>query len=197
LLRVLQEQEFERLGGTKAIRVNVRLVAATHRDLERMVAEGQFRGALYYRLKVFPLVLPLRERRADIPQLVRHFTNRFARRMGRRIDVFPAEVMDALVHYPWPGNIRELENLIERAVILSPGPTLQISLGELKLPAVSAEALPDDPVTLAEVEREHVLSVLRATNWVVGGPNGAAVRLGLTRSTFYRMMKKLSISRIA
>ena len=149
-------------------------------------------------LKVFPLVLPpLRERRADIPQLVRHFTNRFARRMGRRIDIFPAEVMDALVNYPWPGNIRELENLIERAVILSPGPTLQISLGELTLPAKSVEGPPEEPVTLAEVEREHVLSVLRSTNWVVGGPNGAAVRLGLTRSTFYRMMKKLSISRIA
>jgi formate hydrogenlyase transcriptional activator len=198
LLRVLQEQEFERLGGTKPIRVDMRLVAATHRDLERMVADGRFRGDLYYRLKVFPLVLPpLRERRADIPQLVRHFTNRFARRMGRRIDIFPAEVMDALVIYPWPGNIRELENLIERAVILSPGPALQISLGELKLPAKSVEGPPEEPVTLAEVEREHVLSVLRATNWVVGGPNGAAVRLGLTRSTFYRMMKKLGISRIA
>ena len=198
LLRVLQEQEFERLGSTKPTRVNVRLVAATHRDLERMVADGRFRGDLYYRLKVFPLVLPpLRERRADIPQLVRHFTNRFARRMGRRIDIFPAEVMDALVNYPWPGNIRELENLIERAVILSPGPTLQISLGELTLPAKSVEGPPEEPVTLAEVEREHVLSVLRSTNWVVGGPNGAAVRLGLTRSTFYRMMKKLSISRIA
>jgi formate hydrogenlyase transcriptional activator len=197
LLRVLQEQEFERLGGTRAIRVNVRLVAATHRDLERMVADGRFRGDLYYRLNVFPLLLPpLRERREDIPQLVRHFTHRFARRMGRHIETIPARTMDALVKYTWPGNIRELENLIERAVILSPGPTLRVALGELK-PPLPADGRAGAPVTLADAEREHVLGALRASNWVVGGPHGAAARLGLTRSTFYRMMKKLDIARTA
>src|SRR5262249_11187400 len=133
LLRVLQEQEFERLGGTKTVRVDVRQVAATNRDLAAMVAEGRFRGDLYYRLNVFPVVLPpLRERRDDIPRLVSHFTQRFARRMGRRIEAIPTEVMDALVRYPWPGNVRELQNVIERAVILSPGPSLQVPLGDLQ-----------------------------------------------------------------
>ena len=133
LLRVLQEQEFERLGSTRTVRVDVRLVAATNRDLAQMVADGEFRNDLYYRLNVFPVVLPpLRERRDDIPRLVRHFAQKVARRMGRRIETIPAEAMDALVQYPWPGNVRELENVIERAVILSPGPTLQINLGELK-----------------------------------------------------------------
>jgi formate hydrogenlyase transcriptional activator len=197
LLRVLQEREFERLGGTRSLRVDVRLVVATHRDLERMVADGRFREDLYYRLNVFPLVLPpLRERREDIPLLVRHFTRRFARRMGRRIETVPAEALEALVRYPWPGNIRELENLIERAVILSPGPELQVPLGELR-PRAAPAAPPPAPVTLAHAEREHVLAALRAANWVVGGPNGAAARLGLTRSTFYRMLKKLQISRTA
>jgi len=133
LLRVLQEQEFERLGGTKTINVDVRLVAATNRDLAAMVAEGRFRSDLYYRLNVFPLVLPpLRERPDDIPRLVRHFTQRFARRMGRRIETIPSVVLEALVRHPWPGNIRELQNVIERAAILSPGPTLQVPLGDLK-----------------------------------------------------------------
>ena len=133
LLRVLQEQEFERLGSTRTVRVDVRLVAATNRDLAQMAANGQFRNDLYYRLNVFPVVLPpLRERRDDIPRLVRHFAQKVARRMGRRIETIPAEAMDALVQYPWPGNIRELENVIERAVILSPGPALQINLGELQ-----------------------------------------------------------------
>ena len=132
LLRVLQEQEFERLGGTKTIKVDVRLVAATHRDLAKMVADGRFREDLYYRLNVFPLLLPpLRERRDDIPRLVRHFTQRFARRMGRRIETIPSAVLDALVRYPWPGNVRELQNVIERAVILSPGASLQVPLGDL------------------------------------------------------------------
>src|SRR5262249_59684903 len=126
LLRVLQEQEFERLGSTRTLRVDVRLVAATNRDLARMVADGRFRSDLYYRLNVFPLVLPpLRERPDDIPRLVRHFTQRFARRMGRRIETIPSTVLEALVHYAWPGNVRELQNVIERAVILSPGPSLQ------------------------------------------------------------------------
>ena len=139
LLRVLQEQEFERLGGTKTIKVDVRLVAATNRDLAAMVADGRFRSDLYYRLNVFPLVLPpLRERRDDIPPLVRHFTQRFARRMGRRIETIPSAVMEALVRYPWPGNIRELQNVIERAVILSPGSSLQVPLGDLQPAATQA-----------------------------------------------------------
>src|SRR5207248_10420422 len=132
LLRVLQEQEFERLGGTKTLEVDVRLVAATHRDLAKMVADGRFREDLYYRLNVFPVVLPpLRERPDDVPRLVRHFTQKFARRMGRRLETIPSEVMDALARYPWPGNVRELQNVIERAVILSPGTTLRVPLGDL------------------------------------------------------------------
>src|SRR5438128_8017688 len=140
LLRVLQEQEFERLGSTRTIRVDVRLVTATNRDLGQMAASGQYRNDLYYRLNVFPVVLPpLRERREDIPRLVRHFAQKVARRMGRHIETIPAEAMDALVRYPWPGNIRELENVIERAVILSPGPALQINLGELKVRGQKSE----------------------------------------------------------
>jgi formate hydrogenlyase transcriptional activator len=133
LLRVLQEQEFEHLGSTRTIKVDVRLVAATNRDLARMVADGRFRADLYYRLNVFPLVIPpLRERRDDIPQLVRHFTQHFARRIGRRIEAIPAAIMDALASYSWPGNVRELQNVIERAVILSHGPALQVPLGDLQ-----------------------------------------------------------------
>jgi formate hydrogenlyase transcriptional activator len=184
LLRVLQEQEFERLGSTKTIRVDVRLVAATHRDLSRMVADGRFRADLYYRLNVFPLVLPpLRERRDDIPRLVRHFTQRFARRMGRRIETIPAAVMDALAGYPWPGNVRELQNVIERAVILSPGLSLQVPLSDLQPAATPAPAPTAAAVTLADAEREHLLGALRETGWVVGGPKGAAARLGMKRTT--------------
>jgi formate hydrogenlyase transcriptional activator len=198
LLRVLQEQEFERLGATRTVRVDVRLVAATNRDLVQMVAEGRFRSDLYYRLNVFPLLVPpLRERADDIPRLVRHFTQRFARRMGRQIETIPSEVMHALVRYPWPGNIRELQNVIERAVILSPGPSLQAPLGELQ----PARALANEPtaeaVTLADAEKEHILGVLRETSWVVGGPEGAASRLGMRRSTLQWKMKKLGISRRA
>jgi formate hydrogenlyase transcriptional activator len=196
LLRVLQEHEFERLGSTRTIHVDVRLVAATNRDLSQMVADGKFRDDLYYRLNVFPVNLPpLRERRDDIPHLVRHFVHRFARRMGRPIETIPAETMAALVRYPWPGNIRELENLIERAVILSPGSTLHVSAGELK-PAVSVAELPSgDAATLADAERTHILSALRETNWVVAGPGGAATRLGLKRSNLQWKMKKLGIFR--
>ncbi len=224
LLRVLQEQEFERLGGTKTIKVDVRLVAATHRDLAKMVADGCFRQDLYYRLNVFPVVLPpLRERPDDIPRLVRHFTQQFARRMGRQIETIPAAVMDALVRYPWPGNARELQNVIERAVILSPGPSLQVPPGDLQpattqapVPAAANEAsaasapLTKDPavfpaqgtpkpetqpVTLADAEREHILAALGETGWVLGGPKGAAARLGMKRSLLYWKMKKLGISR--
>lgn len=196
LLRVLQEQEFERLGGTKTIKVDVRLVAATHRDLAKMVADGCFRHDLYYRLNVFPVVLPpLRERREDIPRLVRHFTQQFARRMGRRIETIPSAVMEALVRYPWPGNVRELQNVIERAVILSPGPSLQVPPGDLQPAATQAPVPTAAAVTLADTEREHILSALRETGWVVGGPKGAAARLGMKRSLLYWKMKKLGISR--
>jgi formate hydrogenlyase transcriptional activator len=221
LLRVLQEQEFERLGSTKTIRVDVRLVAATNRDLGQMAASGAFRNDLYYRLNVFPVLLPpLRDRRDDIPRLVRHFAQKAARRMGRRIETIPADAMDALTQYPWPGNIRELESVIERAVILSSGPELQISINELRPLSVSpasrgegatSSATPllsgqeggarsgngssDDPVTLANAEREHILSVLRQTRWVLGGPNGAAARLAIKRTTLQSKMKKLGIVR--
>jgi formate hydrogenlyase transcriptional activator len=196
LLRVLQEQEFERLGGTKTIKVDVRLVAATHRDLARLVADGRFREDLYYRLNVFPLVLPpLRERRDDIPRLVRHFTQRFARRMGRRIETIPTAVMDALVRYPWPGNIRELQNVIERAVILSPGPSLQVPPADLQPPPTQPRASAAAPSTLADAERDHILGVLRETGWVLSGPEGAAARLGMKRTTLQSKMKKLGISR--
>ncbi len=201
LLRVLQEQEFERLGSTKTIKVDVRLVAATNRDLAAMVADGCFRSDLYYRLNVFPLVLPpLRERSDDIQPLVRHFTQRFARRMGRRIEAIPSAVMEALVRYPWPGNIRELQNVIERAVILSPSSSLQVPLGDLQ-PAITQAPAPTAPaptapaLTLADAEREHILGTLRETGWVVGGPKGAAARLGMKRSMLYWKMKKLGISR--
>jgi formate hydrogenlyase transcriptional activator len=195
LLRVLQEQEFERLGSTRTIRVDVRLIAATNRDLGQMVAEGHFRGDLYYRLNVFPIVLPrLRDRPDDIPRLVRHFTQRFARRMGRRIESIPTATMEALTHYPWPGNVRELQNVIERAVILSPGKSLQVPFGDLQLPAETSEPC-ESAVTLTEAERAHILNALRETGWVVGGPKGAAARLGMKRSTLQWKMKRLGISK--
>ena len=196
LLRVLQEQEFERLGGTKTIKVDVRLTAATHRDLAKMVADGRFREDLYYRLNVFPVVLPpLRERPDDIPRLVRHFTQRFARRMGRRIETIPSAVMEALVRYAWPGNVRELQNVIERAVILSPGTTLQVPLGDLGPAATDVPVPAAAVVTLADAEREHILAALRDSGWVLGGPKGAAARLGMKRSTLHWKIKKLGISR--
>ncbi len=203
LLRVLQEQEFERLGGIKTIRVNVRLVAATNCDLARMVAEGRFRSDLYYRLNVFPIAVPtLRERPEDIPRLVRHFTQRFARRMGRRIESIPSATMDALVHYPWPGNVRELQNIVERAVILSPGPTLQVPLADLHaVPAPTQRGTAPiatpiaAPITLVDAERKHIVEALVATGWVVGGPRGAAARLGMKRSTLQKKLQKLGIAR--
>jgi formate hydrogenlyase transcriptional activator len=196
LLRVLQEQEFERLGSTKTIRVRVRLVAATNRDLQRMVQDGQFRNDLYYRLNVFPIVLPpLRERQDDIPRLVRHFTQKFARRMGRRIETIPADAMDALVRYPWPGNIRELENIIERAVILSPSAELQVPLMDLRPVALPTEGPGDDHGSFADAQRDHILRVLGEAEWVLGGPQGAAARLGMKRTTLQSKMKKLGILR--
>ncbi len=195
LLRVLQEQEFERLGSTRTVRVDVRLVAATNRDLAQMAVHGQFRNDLYYRLNVFPVILPpLRERREDIPRLVRHFAQKVARRMGRQIETVPTEAMDALVAYPWPGNVRELENVVERAVILSPGPTLHINRDDLKT-AAAAELPSGAAVTLADAERDHIIGVLRETGWVLGGPNGAAARLAMKRTTLQSKMKKLGISR--
>ena len=197
LLRVLQEQEFERLGGTRTIKVNVRLVAATNCDLARMVADKAFRSDLYYRLNVFPLVLPpLRERPDDIPRLARHFTRRFARRMHRHIDTVPSSVMEALVRYPWPGNVRELQNVIERAVILSRGSELQVPSSDLEVVPLRVDAgTAPAAITLTDAEREHIISALDATRWVVGGPKGAAVRLGMKRSTLHKKMQKLGISR--
>jgi formate hydrogenlyase transcriptional activator len=192
LLRVLQEQEFERLGSTQTIRVDVRLVAATNRDLAEMVAARTIRSDLYYRLRVFPLHMPpLRERQEDIPALVRYFVEKHARRMNRAVETIPAETLDLLVRYPWPGNIRELENLIERAVIVSPGPVLRVPLSELKPPS---EPLAGS-LTLRAAERDHILKALEATNWVLAGPRGAAARLGMKRTTLQSKMRKLGVKR--
>jgi len=192
LLRVLQEQEFERLGGTRTIHADVRLVAATNRNLEEMVESGSFRRDLYYRLNVFPIVLPaLRERRADIPQLVRYLAQRLARRMNKQIEIMPAEAMAALCRYDWPGNVRELENLIERAVILTRGPVLRVPMSELR----AQSSLYSSPGTLEATEREAIVRALRETRWVIGGAEGAASRLGVKRSTLQSRMKKLGISR--
>jgi formate hydrogenlyase transcriptional activator len=195
LLRVLQEREYERLGSTRTQKVDVRIVAATHRDLEGMILEKQFRSDLYYRLNVFPIqVPPLRERPEDIPLLVQHFVQQAARRMFKTIDTIPSETMEALIHYRWPGNIRELENVIERAVILSPGPVLRLSPRDLKS-RISPGQNPYRHQTLEEVERNHILTTLKETSWVLSGPSGAAARLGLNRSTLYFRMKKLGIVR--
>jgi formate hydrogenlyase transcriptional activator len=197
LLRVLQEQEFERLGGNRTHKVDVRLIAATHRDLPAMVKQGTFREDLYYRLNVFPIsVPPLRQRREDIPRLVRHFTALYAQRMNKRIEVVPPETMDALVRYQWPGNIRELQNFIERAVILSPASILRAAVSELEpLHQPKERQAPIDG--LAEVERNHILRALEASNWVIGGQNGAAARLGMKRTSLVYRMKKLNVQRPA
>ncbi len=195
LLRALQEKEFERLGSTKTIPVDVRLLAATNRDLARMVADRQFRSDLYYRLKVFPITVPpLRERAEDIPILVRYFAQKHAERMHRRIETIPPESMEALVRWRWPGNVRELENIIERAVILSPGPVLRIPLAELaSVEERSANGNGSD--TLEDAERELIIRVLRETRGIIAGPNGAAARLGLKRTTLNSKMRKLGIRR--
>jgi formate hydrogenlyase transcriptional activator len=196
LLRALQEKEFERLGSTRTIPVDVRLIAATNRDLAQMVKAGQFRSDLYYRLRVFPIqVAPLRERRSDIPVLAYHFVEKHARRMNKRIEVIPSEVMEALERWPWPGNIRELENFIERAVILSPGTVLRAPLSELTLPDESAPKVPGNGSTLEAAEREHILQALREAKGVIAGPKGAAARLGLKRTTLNAKMRKLGITR--
>ncbi len=193
LLRVLQEQQFERLGSTRTHQVDVRLVAATNRNLIDMVKRNEFRSDLYYRLNVFPIPLPpLRERQEDIPALVTHFVEILGRRMGKQIENIPPEAMSALTSHEWPGNIRELQNFIERSVILSAGAVLRPPLAELKrCPEVQSMGA----ITLEEAERDHIRKTLVQTRWVVAGPNGAAARLGIKRSTLYFRMQKLGISR--
>ena len=193
LLRALQEKEFERLGGTRTIPVDIRLIAATNRNLEKMVADREFRSDLYYRLRVFPVTIPpLRERREDIPLLVRYFVSKHARQMDKRIETIPNDVMKALTRWSWPGNVRELENFIERAVILTSGPALRIPFAELQTSAAD----PVEPsATLESTEREHILRVLRETKGLIAGPKGAAARLGLKRTTLNSKLKKLGIER--
>jgi len=197
LLRALQEREIERLGGTRPIPVNVRLIAATNRDLAQMVAEKQFRSDLFYRLKVFPIFSPpLRKRLSDIPVLVRHFVDTHSRRMGKVIETIPEETMKALIRWPWPGNIRELENFLERAVILTRGPVLYVPLAELETEVQDAfEIDASESPTLHQAEREHILRVLRDSNGQIGGSDGAAARLGLKRTTLNSKIKKLGIER--
>jgi len=193
LLRVLQEQEFERLGSGRTHKVNVRMVAATHRDLPEMVNHNQFRGDLYYRLNVFPIELPpLRERREDIVPLVLHYVEVFARRMGKRIDQVPAETLSAFEAYPWPGNVRELQNLIERAMILSDDGLFHNPLPKQVAAHIGASP---EPKTLKDSERDLILRTLEAAGWVIGGATGAAAKLGLKRTTLIAKMKKLGITR--
>ena len=192
LLRVLQDQEFERLGSTRTIRVDIRLIAATNRDLAKSVAGRQFRSDLYYRLNVFPIRMPeLRERKEDIPLLVRYLVQKFARRMNKQVETIPAETMNALASWEWPGNVRELENFIERSVILSQGPILRVPLVELNLATEDSHS----DSTLESLQRENIIRVLRETGGVLGGPRGAAARLGLKRTTLQYKMQKLGIAR--
>jgi formate hydrogenlyase transcriptional activator len=205
LLRVLQEREFERLGSSRTLRTDARLIAATNRDLEAMVSEQKFRSDLFFRLNVFPVhVPPLRERQGDIPVLVRHFTQQFSRRMKKAIDTIPSAAMDALSRYHWPGNIRELQNVIERAVIISPGPALSVDVSDLKFPNAGPPVeKPASPKStngalhdvLEETERQQILKALKESNWVVAGANGAAAQLGMKRSTLQLRMHKLGIAR--
>jgi formate hydrogenlyase transcriptional activator len=197
LLRVLQEHEFERLGSSRTLSVDVRVVAATNTDLSELVEQKKFRSDLYYRLNVFPIVVPpLRERPEDIPLLVNFFAQKFARQMKKPIQSVPKETMSALINYHWPGNIRELQNLVERAVILSRGSTLEVPLGELKSRTSNhTNGTADGTTTLEAVEREHILRILSEAKWVIGGPTGAAARLGLNRTTLNHRMRKLGIAR--
>ena len=193
LLRVLQDGEFERLGSTQTQHADVRLVAATNQDLAALVSKKRFRSDLYYRINVFPIpVPPLRDRREDIPLLVRHFVAAFAKQMGKLVDEIPDAVMSSLVTQPWPGNIRELQNFIERSVILTPGRVLCPPLEGLRGAAPSESG---GPTTLEDAEREHIRKTLEQTRWILGGPQGAATRLGMNRSTLYFRMQKLGISR--
>jgi formate hydrogenlyase transcriptional activator len=200
LLRVLQEQEFERLGSGRTHKVDVRLVAATNRNLVKMVGRGQFRSDLYYRLDVFPILLPaLRERREDIPALVNHFVKMFSRRMGKQVDNVPSETMAAFQWYSWPGNIRELQNLVERAVILSqdgvlPNP-LHKKQTELMIPSSHHTRTFHSSMTLEDSDRALILETLEQAGWIVGGPRGAAAKLGLKRTTLLAKMRRLGISR--
>jgi formate hydrogenlyase transcriptional activator len=192
LLRVLQEKQFERLGGGRTFQVDVRVIAATNQDLWRMVQERKFRPDLYYRLNVFPISLPpLREREDDIPILIEHFVRKFAKRQGKSIDCFPDEVMEALRRHNWPGNVRELQNVIERAVIMTTGPVLELPTRALVTQNVSSTPTQ----TLEDAERAHITKTLHETNWVVGGRGGAATRLGLARTTLIAMMHRLGIRR--
>jgi formate hydrogenlyase transcriptional activator len=194
LLRAIQEQEFERLGGNRTFRVDVRFVAASNRNLKAMVDEGNFRSDLYYRLHVFPLMLPpLRDRREDIPLLSRYFIQKYSQRMGRKIESIQTAAMDTLISYEWPGNIRELQNVIERSVILSRGRFLELAMPEIDAGACNVNSLFRHKN--AEAEREMILQVLKETNGLVSGPNGAASRLGLKRTTLQARMKKLGITR--
>jgi formate hydrogenlyase transcriptional activator len=195
-LRVLQEQEFERLGSTRTQRVDVRVVAATNANLAPMVAEKKFRSDLFYRLNVFPITVPpLRERRDDVARLVRHFANKYAQRMGKHIVSIPKTTMDALSRHTWPGNIRELQNLMERAVLLSPGLQLRVPLADIVAPFVVNDDAQSS--TLEQVERELIVRALQESNWVVGGVRGAAARLRLNRTGLAYKMKKFGISRPA
>ena len=191
LLRVLQERQIERLGSSRTIPVNVRVIAATNQDLWGMVQEKKFRADLYYRLNVFPINLPpLRERDGDIPLLASHFVRKFAERQRKSIDCIPEDVMEALESHPWPGNIRELQNFIERAVIMTTGAVLRPRLAELRMQTASTEVR-----TLADAERAHIVATLRESNWVVGGRSGAAARLGLPRTTLVAMMQRLGLTK--
>jgi formate hydrogenlyase transcriptional activator len=203
---VLQEREFERLGSSRTIRTDARLIAATNRNLEAMVSEQKFRSDLFFRLDVFPVhVPPLRERDGDIPLLARHFTQQFSRRMKKVIETIPSAAMDALSRYHWPGNIRELQNVIERAVIISTGPALSVDVADLKFVKAGPPA-PENPAfpkstngtlhnVLKETERQQILKALKQSNWIVAGPNGAAAHLGMNRSTLQVRIRKLGISR--